>query len=84
MFKTIEKSAEGIYIEKKSKFIANAFYVTSKEEAEELIEMIKKKYYNARHNCYAYRILGETSIIEKQSDDRRTIRYSRCSNAKYT
>lgn len=69
MFKTIEGNSEGLYIEKKSKFIANAFYVESIEEAEELINRIKKKYHDARHNCYAYRILDENSIIERQSDD---------------
>ena len=69
MFKTIKDNAQGLYIEKKSKFIANTFHVTSIEEAEELINNIKKKYHAARHNCYAYRILNEALVIERQSDD---------------
>lgn len=69
MFKTIEKEAEAIIVEKKSKFIANIFYVESEEEAEEVINNIRKKYHDARHNCFAYRIKGENGITQKQSDD---------------
>ena len=52
-FKTIENSIETQIIEKKSKFIANIYHVESREEAEDMIKTIKKKYYDARHNCYA-------------------------------
>ena len=69
MFKTIDKSGKAQIIVKKSKFIANAFYVESVKEAEEIIDNIKRMYHDARHNCYAYRILEEASIIEKQTDD---------------
>lgn len=69
MFKTIEKNSQSLIIEKKSKFIAKAFYVESIKEAEKIIEEVKKEYHDARHNCYAYRILEENSIIERQSDD---------------
>ena len=69
MFETIEREAEGIIIEKKSKFIANAFYVESEEEAERILSEVRKKYYDARHNCYAYRIQDKNNILEKQSDD---------------
>lgn len=69
MFKTIENKAEGIIIEKKSKFIANIFYVENEKEAEEKLNEIRKKYYDARHNCFAYRIKTENGIIQKQSDD---------------
>lgn len=69
MLKTIEKEAEGTITEKKSKFIANIFYVESEKEAEEMLKRIKKKYYDARHNCYAYRIKNENGILQKQSDD---------------
>lgn len=69
MFKTIKKEAEAIIVEKKSRFIANVFYVESIDEAEKILESIKKEHYSARHNCYAYRILEENGIIEKQSDD---------------
>lgn len=69
MFKTIEKGAEATVVEKKSKFIANIFYIENEKEAEEMINRIKKKYHDARHNCFAYRVNGENGIIQKQSDD---------------
>ena len=68
MYKTIKENVSAEIVEKKSKFIANVFYVESKEEAEEIIKAQKKKYHDARHNCYAYRILEE-NIIERASDD---------------
>lgn len=55
--------------EKKSKFIANIFYVESIQEAEQIIKNTKKKYHDARHNCIAYRILENDKIVEKASDD---------------
>lgn len=67
--KTIEKRGEGLIIEKKSKFIANAYFVQSIEEAENKIEEIKRLYHDARHNTYAYRILQEGTLIERQTDD---------------
>lgn len=77
VIKTIKNNSEGVIIEKKSKFIANAFYVESIKEAEIIIQDIKKKYHDARHNTYAYRIMEEDKWIERQSDDRRTFRNSR-------
>jgi len=56
MFKTIQMKAEGIVVTKKSKFIANVFYVETDKQAEEIIEKMKKKYHDARHNCFAYRV----------------------------
>ena len=69
MFKTIKENAEAIVVEKKSKFIADTFYIESEEEAEEILTKIKKKYYDARHHCFAYRIRKGEGIMEKQSDD---------------
>ena len=80
VIKTIKNNSEGIITQKKSKFIANAFYVESAKEAEKIIEDVKKKYYDARHNPYAYRVIEENNCIERQSDDRRTFRNSRRSN----
>ena len=77
VIKTIKNNSEGVIIEKKSKFIANAFYVESIKEAEIIIQDIKKKYHDARHNTYAYRIMEEDKCIERQSDDRRAFRNSR-------
>lgn len=56
-------------VEKKSRFIANIYHVESREEAEEKIKEVKKKYYDARHNCSAYRVLDGENVIEKSSDD---------------
>lgn len=56
-------------VEKKSKFIANIFHVETIEEAEEKIKIIKKKYYDARHNCVAYRVAENDQVVEKSSDD---------------
>lgn len=69
MFKTIKEKSTAEVVEKKSKFIANVFYVESREEAEDLIKQINKEYHDARHNCYAYRIFTKEGIIEKASDD---------------
>ena len=68
-FLTIKNNVSEQITEKKSKFIANLFYIESQKEAEELIKNTKKKYYDARHNCFAYRVLDRDSIIEKSSDD---------------
>lgn len=68
-FYTIKNNVETEIVEKKSKFIANLIKVESKEEAEEKIQEIKKRYYDARHNCVAYRVLEDGKIEEKASDD---------------
>lgn len=67
-FKTIENNVTVEIEEKKSKFIANMFYIESVEEAENFIKQCKKKYYDARHNCYAY-IVNDKQEIKKSSDD---------------
>ena len=66
--KIILESKEAEIVEKKSRFIANIAAVGSEEEALEFIDKIKKKYYDARHNCYAY-IIGEDGNKKKCSDD---------------
>lgn len=53
-YKTITHPAEGIYTEKRSKFIAIALPVRTQEEIKTYIEQYQKKYYDARHVCYAY------------------------------
>ena len=69
MFKTIKEDTEAIVIEKKSKFIANAFYVESEEQVIQILNKINKKHYEAKHHCYAYRIQDKDNIIKRQSDD---------------
>nr|WP_314766694.1 YigZ family protein [uncultured Lachnoanaerobaculum sp.] len=66
--KIILETKETEIVEKKSRFIANIAAVSSEEEAIEFIEKIKKKYYDARHNCYAY-IIGDKGDKKKCSDD---------------
>ncbi|MCI8309019.1 MAG: YigZ family protein [Clostridia bacterium] len=59
MFKTINKNTSYEIVEKKSKFISNIFYIESIEEAEKIIKDINKKYFDARHNCYAFSVYTE-------------------------
>ena len=69
MYKTINQNTSAEVVEKKSKFIANLYYVQTTEEAEQIIQNVKKKYYDARHNCYAYSIKTKEGLINKLSDD---------------
>ena len=66
---TIKEHIQSEIVEKKSKFIANIYYVQSVDEAENMIKEIKKKYHDARHNCSCYRVLKNDTIVEKSSDD---------------
>ena len=66
---TINESGQGEYVEKKSRFIAQAVHVESEEEAIAFLEKVRKKYYDARHNCYAY-VLGPASETMRFSDDK--------------
>ena len=64
-----ESQAE--YVEKRSRFIATLLPVASEEEALARIESLRKKYYDARHNCYAYIVFSEDGqkVVERSSDD---------------
>ena len=66
--KTIGTNVTAEIEEKRSKFIANIFHIENVIEAENIIKQTKKKYYDARHNCYAY-IVKEEQMIKKSSDD---------------
>ena len=66
---TIKEHIQSEIVEKKSKFIANIFFVESVEEAENKIKETKKKYHDARHNCSSYRVIEQGKIVEKSSDD---------------
>ena len=68
-FITIKENVQTEYVEKKSKFIANLFHVENSEEAENIIKETKKKYFDARHNCIAYRVIEDDRLVEKSSDD---------------
>lgn len=69
MFKTIAENATSEVIEKKSKFIAEAFYIETVEEAEEKIKEIRKKYYDAKHHCFAYSVCTDSGNVDRFSDD---------------
>lgn len=66
--KMVFRGGEGEITEKKSRFIATVRPVKSEEEAVEFIESVRKKYWDARHNCYAY-VIGERQDIQRYSDD---------------
>ncbi|WP_273061613.1 YigZ family protein [Colibacter massiliensis] len=68
IYSSVCGQASGEYTVKKSRFIANVFHVTSEEEAQRHLAEIKKKYWDARHNCYAYQ-LGMPVSMQKASDD---------------
>lgn len=68
-FISIKENVQTEIVVKKSKFICNLIKVENQEEAENTIKQIKKQYYDARHNCVAFRIVENEQIIEKASDD---------------
>lgn len=69
IFKTIKQNSKAEIEEKKSRFIAEIFYIEDINQAEEYIKQVKKRYFDARHHCYAYRLIQNNAIKEKQSDD---------------
>lgn len=68
-YKTIISNIENEFIEKKSKFISNLFYIDSEDNAKDRINEIRKKYYDAKHHVFAYVVLNNDTIIEKYTDD---------------
>lgn len=66
--KIVYEGGEGELIEKKSRFIATVRPVESEEEALEFIAAMKKKYWNATHNCSAF-VIGENQQMQRCSDD---------------
>lgn len=67
-YKAVYQGGETEIIEKKSRFIATVIPVEDEETALEFIESMKKKYWNATHNCYAY-VIGERNELQRCSDD---------------
>jgi len=69
-YKTIKEKVigEGYYTEKRSKFLAFAHHVESVDEVKEIIKQYRKKYYDARHVCYAY-MLGSDRLEFRANDD---------------
>ena len=61
------KMAQAEFVEKKSRFIGSIWPVETEEEARARIEEVKKKHYDARHNCWAFRL--RSGSVERYSDD---------------
>ena len=68
-FITIENNVVSEFVEKKSKFIGNLFYIESSKQAEDIIKETKKKYFDAKHNCMAYSVIEDGQLIERFSDN---------------
>lgn len=67
-YKTISATSEGYYTEKRSKFLAFAHHVETIDQVKDIIAAYRKKYYDARHVCYAY-MLGPERQDFRANDD---------------
>jgi len=67
-FKTITATSEGFYSEKRSKFFAFAHHVETAEQAKDIVTSYRKKFYDARHVCFAY-MLGPERTEFRANDD---------------
>lgn len=65
----IYQGGQGEFIDKKSRFISHVLPVKTEEEALEIIEKLRKQYWDATHNCYAY-VIGDRQQIQRCSDDK--------------
>lgn len=67
-YRAVYREGQGEITEKKSRFIATVVPVETEEEALAFIAQMKKKYWDARHNCYAY-VIGSRQELQRCSDD---------------
>ena len=67
-YRTISGTSEGYYTEKRSKFLAFAHHVDDVTEVKDIVAGYRKKYYDARHVCYAY-MLGTERLEFRANDD---------------
>lgn len=67
-FKTISQPSEGYITEKKSKFISHIFPVKTADEVKEILDEYRKKYYDARHVCWAYMLGWEREEFRSNDD----------------
>lgn len=67
-YKTVDGYAQTEWEIQKSRFLSYINHVETEQQAQDFINQIKKKHFDARHNCYAY-IIGEHSNVQKSSDD---------------
>lgn len=68
-YKILEGSTEGFYKEKGSKFLAYAYHVENIDEVKTKVEELKKKYYDARHHCFAHIINQGNQQLIRANDD---------------
>lgn len=67
-YKTITTSGESLFKDRGSKFLGFVYHVSDEDEINEILAELKKKYYDARHWCYAY-ILNPTDPVYRINDD---------------
>lgn len=67
-YRTLEAPTEAVYTEKRSKFLAFALPVQTVEEVKEHIDTFRKRYYDARHVCYAYMLGAERNTFRANDD----------------
>ena len=67
-YKTIDDTGQGVYTEKRSKFLAYAHHVSDIEQIKQLLTAYRKQHYDARHVCYAY-MLGPERLDFRANDD---------------
>ena len=67
-YKTIDDTGQGVYTEKRSKFLAYAHHVSDMEQIKQLLAAYRKQHYDARHVCYAY-MLGPERLDFRANDD---------------
>ncbi len=75
--KILYQGGSGEIVEKKSRFIANLEKINTEEEALAFIGKMKKQYWDARHNCYAF-VAGENHNLQRCSDDGEPAGTARC------
>lgn len=63
-----DRPAEGFYSEKRSKFLAFAFHVTTEDDVKTIVAEYRKKYYDARHVCWAYTLGADHSLFRANDD----------------
>ncbi|MDY6394269.1 MAG: YigZ family protein [Bacteroidales bacterium] len=69
-FFTIKQASKGEYKENKSSFLAFAYPVEDTEEVKQIVDNLKKEYYDARHHCFAYKIGIGKEVQSRAFDDR--------------
>jgi uncharacterized YigZ family protein len=67
-YKTVEKTSEGVFRDRGSKFIAYIFPIRSEEETKELLQKVKSEHPKARHHCWAYRLSPDRSVFRLNDD----------------